>query len=51
VYELAQNSLASWLTCIHLELHNTVRMIKLRWAGHIAYMGEKKNAYCFGLKT
>jgi hypothetical protein len=26
-------------------------MIKLRWAGHIAYMGEKKNAYCFGLKT
>jgi hypothetical protein len=47
-------SIAGWRKLHNEELHNlysspsTIRMIKsrrMRWAGHVARMGEKKNAY------
>ena len=29
---------------------NIIRVVKLRWAGHVARMGEMKNTYTFWLR-
>jgi hypothetical protein len=53
------DEIGDWRKLHNDELHNfcslpnIIRMIKLRmrWAGHLAHMGEKMNAYSFGGKT
>jgi hypothetical protein len=56
ILELKRDEIiGDWRKLHNHELHNfysslnIVRMIKLRmrWAGHVAYMGEKGNAYRF----
>jgi hypothetical protein len=46
-----EEATGGWRKLHNEELHNLyslpsiIRMIPLRWAGHVARMGEKRNAY------
>jgi hypothetical protein len=53
IFRLKRGEIIGWIK-LHNELHNlysspniirTIKSSRMRWAGHVAHMGEKGNAY------
>jgi hypothetical protein len=37
--------IGSFITCTFLQVNRVVKSRRMRWAGHVARMGEKMNVY------